>query len=205
MIDYYNLNDNELVSMSREKNEDAINLLHKKYNPLITKKCSKFYKYAKNKGIEYSDLVQECLIGFEESIKNYNLEDNVTFYTFTNICMDRQLMTEIRRLNRDKYKLLNEAIPLETITDEKDNNLIDIIEDNKDNPELGLIDAAEYQELYSKIIDVLTPFEECVFNLKLDNFDYKEIANILDKEPKSIDNAIQRIKGKIKDLEREQS
>lgn len=205
MIDYYDINDNELISMSRENNEDAINLLHQKYKPLITKKCSKFYKYAKNKGIEYSVLFQECLIGFEESIKNYNLEDDVTFYTFTNICMDRQLMTEIRRLNRDKYKLLNEAIPLETIEEDSETNMIDFIEDNKDNPELGLIDAAEYQELYTKIIEVLTPFEECVFNLKIDNFDYKEIALILDKEPKSIDNAIQRIKTKIKDLESKQS
>ena len=202
MIDYYNLNDNELVYLSRENNEDAINLLHKKYKPLITKKCSKFYKYTINKGIEYSDLEQECLIGFEESIKNYNLEDDVTFYTFTNICMDRQLMTEIRKLNREKYRFLNEAIPLEKLEDEEDNNLINFIEDNKDNPELDLIAADEYQELYSKIVSVLTDFEECVFNLKLSNFDYKEIANILDKDPKSIDNAIQRIKTKIKDLER---
>lgn len=200
MIDYYNLNDNELVSMAREHNEDAINLLHQKYSPLVNKKCSKCYKYVQNKGIEYSDLKQECLIGFEESIQNYNLLDSVTFYTFTNICMDRQLMTLIKKLGRDKHRFLNEAIPLEVINDDENNNLIDFIEDNKGNPELGLLDEFEYQELYDKIVKKLTNFETCVFDLKLQNFGYKEIADILDKEPKSIDNAMQRIKNKIREL-----
>lgn len=200
MMDYYNLNDNELVSMAREHNEDAINLLHKKYSPLVNKKCSKCYKYVQNKGIDYSDLKQECLIGFEESILNYNLLDDVTFYTFTNICMDRQLRTLMRKLGRDKHKFLNEAVPLESIDDDDSNNLIGLIGDNKDNPERGLLDRVEYQELYDKIVKVLTDFEISVFDLKLQSFDYREIADILDKDSKSIDNAIQRIKGKIRDI-----
>ena len=126
--------------------------------------------------------------------------DNVTFYTFTNICMDRQLITISKKFDRDKHKFLNEAIPLDTITDDNSNNLINFIEDNKDNPEIGLIEEATYRELYEKITKNLTAFEECVFNLKIQNFSYKEIAEILDKDTKSIDNAIQRIKSKIKDL-----
>lgn len=199
-MNYKLLNDNELISLAKEKNEDAINLLHEKYKPLITKKSNKYYKYVSNKGIELSDLTQECLLGFEESIKDYNPNDNVTFYTFTNICMDRQLLTEIKRLNRDKYKLLNEAIPLETIDTDNDTNLIDFLKNMKDNPEEGLLEEIEYQELYNKITKNLTNLEECVFNLKLQNFNYKEISDILDKDPKSIDNAIQRIKNKIKEL-----
>ena len=199
-MDYTTLNDNELVSLAKEHNEDAINLLHLKYKPLITKKCNKFYKYVKNKGVELSDLTQECLIGFEESIQYFNQLDDVTFYTFTNICMDRQLMTITRKLHRNKDKILNEAIPLETLEPEKDKNLINILEDNTDNPELGLLREAEFQELYDKIAKNLTTLEEYVFNLKLQDFTYKEIADILDKDPKSIDNAMQRIKNKIKEL-----
>ena len=199
-MNYKELNDNELISLVRENNEDALNLLHEKYKPLITKKSNKYYKYVSNKGIELSDLIQECLVGFEESIKDFNPNDNVTFYTFTNICMDRQLLSEIKRLNRDKYKLLNEAIPLESLDTDNDINLIDFLKDNTDNPETGLFEEIEYEELYSKIVKCLTHLEECVFNLKLQNFNYKEIADILDKEPKSIDNAIQRIKTKIKNI-----
>lgn len=199
-MDYQKLNDNELISLAREQNEDAINLLHKKYKPLITKKCSKYYKYVSGKGLELSDLIQECLVGFEESIKDFDANDKVTFYTFTNVCMDRQIMSVIKRVNRDKNKILNNAIPLETIDTENDTNIIDYLKDNTDNPELDLLDELEYQELYEKIINNLTRLEECVFNLKLQNFTYKEMANILDKDIKSIDNAIQRIKIKIKEI-----
>lgn len=198
---YEDLNDYELVSIAQELNEEAINLLHKKYQPLINKKCRKYIKYLHNKGVEISDLIQECTIGFEEAIHNFNPNDDVSFYTFANICMDRQLMSELTKQNRDKYKFLNEALPLETMEDEEeDNNLIDFIQDNSNNPELGLLSNEEFKELYTKISHELTSLEECVFKLKIQGFSYKEIADILDKEEKSIDNAIQRIKVKIKSL-----
>ena len=200
MKNYKDLNDYELVNFAQEHNEDAINLLHEKYRPLINKKCHKYIKYLHNKGIELADLIQECTIGFEEAIQNFNPNDNVSFYTFANVCMDRQLMSELTRQNRDKHKFLNEAIPLETIDEESDINLIDFIQDNSNNPELGLLSNEEFKELYSTISKELTNLEECVFKLKIQGFGYKEIADILDKEEKSIDNAIQRIKVKIKSL-----
>ena len=193
-MDYKELNDNELVSLANENNEEALKILYEKYKPLINKKCNKYYKYISNKGIEISDLIQECLVGFEESIHNFNPLDNVTFYTFTNVCIDRQISTELKKLNRDKYRPLNEAIPLETLDTDND------IKDNTDNPELGLLREVEYQELYNKIAENLTDLEECVFSLRLQNFNYKEIADILDKDIKSIDNAIQRIRTKIKEI-----
>ena len=200
MKSYPDLNDYELVSMAQEYNEDAINALHEKYQPLINKKCHKYIKYLQNKGIELADLIQECTIGFEEAIHNFNPNDNVSFYTFANVCMDRQLMSELTRQNRDKYKFLNEAVPLETIDEESDINLIDFIQDNSHNPEVGLVSNEEFKELYENISKELTSLEECVFKLKLQGFGYKEIADILDKDEKSIDNAIQRIKAKIKSL-----
>lgn len=200
MKSYPDLNDYELVSMAQEYNEDAINALHEKYQPLINKKCHKYIKYLQNKGIELADLIQECTIGFEEAIHNFDPNDNVSFYTFANVCMDRQLMSELTRQNRDKYKFLNEAVPLETIDEESDINLIDFIQDNSHNPEVGLVSNEEFKELYENISKELTSLEECVFKLKLQGFGYKEIADILDKDEKSIDNAIQRIKAKIKSL-----
>lgn len=200
MSRFEELNDYELVSIAQELNEDAINLLHTKYQPLINKKCKKFIKYLHNKGIELADLIQECTIGFEEAIHNFNPHDDVSFYTFANVCMDRQLMSELTRQNRAKYKFLNEAIPLETLEEENDTNLIDLIQDNSNNPELGLLSSEEFKELYTNISKELTALEECVFKLKIQGFGYKEIADILDKDDKSIDNAIQRIKTKIKAL-----
>lgn len=203
---YQDWNDYELVSMAQEHNEDAINSLHEKYQPLIHKKCRKFFKYLQNKGIELSDLIQECTIGFEEAIQKFNPDDNVSFYTFANVCMDRQLMSELTHQNRAKYKFLNEAIPLETIDEENENsNLINFIQDNTNNPEQGLLSNEEFKELYAQISKELTALEEGVFKLKLQGFGYKEIADILDKDEKSIDNAIQRIKVKIKALKKKKA
>ena len=203
MNSYRDWNDYELISLAQEHNEDAVNILHEKYQPLINKKSRKFFKYLQNKGVELSDLIQECTIGFEEAIQNFNSSEDVSFYTFANVCMDRQLMSELTRQNRDKYKFLNEAVPLETINEDNDtSNLIDFIQDNTNNPELGLLFDEEFKELYAKISKQLTELEECVFKLKLQAFSYKEIADILDKDEKSIDNAIQRIKTKIKNMDK---
>ena len=110
------------------------------------------------------------------------------------------MMSEVTRQNREKHKVLNEAVPLETIEDDGDINLIDCIGDNRNNPELGLMLDEDFKELYFKVVSKLTDFEECVFRLKLQNFDYQEIALILDRDSKSIDNAIQRIRLKIKNI-----
>ena len=144
--------------------------------------------------------MQECTIGFEEAVSRFNEQDNTSFYTFVCVCMERQMMTEVRKLNRDKHRALNEAVPLETLDDENDANLIDYIGDNRNNPEKGLLLNEDFKELYLRVVDKLTDFEECVFRLKLQDFDYQEIALIMDRDTKSIDNAIQRIRMKIKDI-----
>ena len=198
MIDYDTLNDYELVDLAQESNEDAINLLHQKYQPIIKQKCRKFVKYLNNKGIELCDLIQEGNIAIEIAIQKFNQADNVSFYTYVNLCIEGRLMSMLRKSNRIKYKILNDAMPLEMDNDET--NLIDIIEDNSYNPELELLTEEKRNELYITISEELTDFEDFVFNLKVQGFNYKEIADILDRDIKSIDNAIQRIKIKIKSI-----
>ena len=199
MIDYKEYNDYELISLAQELNEDAIEILYKKYHPLIYKKSLKYSKLLKEKGIELNDLIQECYIILDYAIKNFNQDNNNIFYTYFNTCLDRNLINQYRKSINNKNRILNESLPLET-SDEEENNLIAIIEDKYNNPDLSLNNYEEYIDLYTKIIDKLTSLEECVFILKIQNFDYKEIASILDKDSKSIDNAIQRIKSKIRHI-----
>ena len=195
----FNYNDYELISLAQEQNEDALEILYQKYQPMISKKSKKFYNLLKGKGIELCDLIQECYIALDYSIKTFNQDKDNMFYTYLNTCLDRQLIDQCRKNLNLKNKLLNESLPLETnIEEENNNDLLNIIEDNTNNPERELFTLEDYLSLQNKIIDKLTPLEECVFLLKIQNFDYKEIANILDKDNKSIDNAIQRIKTKIK-------
>ena len=195
----FNYNDYELISLAQEQNEDALEILYQKYQPMISKKSKKFYNLLKGKGIELCDLIQECYIALDYAIKTFNQDKDNMFYTYLNTCLDRQLIDQYRKNLNLKNKLLNESLPLETTIEEENNNdLLNIIEDNTNNPERELFTEEDYLSLQNKIIDKLTPLEECVFLLKIQNFDYKEIANILDKDNKSIDNAIQRIKIKIR-------
>lgn len=190
-------NDYELVYLAQEQNEDALSIIYKKYEPIIYKKCRKYLNFLK--GVELCDLIQECNIVLLNAIKTYNQDNTTTFYTFINVCIDRHLVNIYRKNLNNKNKILNESIPLDYDFDE-DKNLVDILEDETNNPEVELNNELNTFELYNKIIDKLTDLEECVFILKIQNFDYKEIASILDKDKKSIDNAMQRIKFKIKPL-----
>lgn len=193
------LNDYELVSMAQELNEDAIDLLHKKYRPIIYRKCRKMLKNLHNKGIELADLIQEGNLAIELAIQNFNPIDDVSFYTFVNLCIDRQLMNVLTVSNRNKNRILNEAISLEN-DDDLEMSLIDTIEDNSYHPEQELIIEEQLKDLYQEIMKELTNFESFVFGLRVQEFSYKEIADVLDKDIKSVDNAVQRIKQKIKTI-----
>lgn len=200
MSDYNDYNDYELISLAQELNEDAIDLIYQKYKPIIYQKSLKFHRLLKEKGFELCDLIQECYIALDYAIKTFNQDKNNIFYTYINLCLDRQLIDQYRKTINQKNKILNESIPLESSFEDDNDNLINIIEDTTNNPELELFTQEEYLDLQNKIVDKLTYLEECVFILKLQNFDYKEIAAILDKDSKSIDNAIQRIKTKIREF-----
>ena len=185
-------NDYELVSLAQENNEIAINILHEKYKELINSKSRKVFNYLKNRGLELSDVIQEATIGFEEAINAYNQDDNALFYTFAKLCIERQLKSLIIKQNRDKHKILNEAI---TIDNDEDSNLHNVLSDEI-TPETKLFNKEETTDIYNKIKDSLTEHEDCVFELKIQGFNYKEISDILDIDIKDIYNTISRIRAK---------
>ena len=196
-------NDYELVALAKENNEEAINIIYQKYQPLIHKKARYIYNIIGSKGIELSDIIQEGMIGLEEAINHYNEKDNTLFYTFANLCIDRKMRTLISKVNRDKHKILNEAVSYDT-NDDEEISLLNYIYDKTDNPEYGLISEEEEEELYQKIKSQISDFESTVFDLKIQGFTYKEIASILDKDHKTIDNALSRLKTKIKNILKEE-
>ena len=109
---YKEYNDYELISLAQEQNEDAIEIIYKKYQPLILKKCKRYISYLK--GLDLEDLIQECYIVLDKSIKSFNQDNNNTFYTFINLCLDRYLVNEYKKNNTSTNKILNESISLDT-------------------------------------------------------------------------------------------
>ena len=193
-MEYKDFNDYELLNYIADKNEDANNILIKKYEPLIYKIVLRVLPFCKNNGLDKNDLIQEGMIGLNHAIDKYMEQEDVLFYTYAKTCIERKIISVVLAANRNKNKILNESISY----DNEDNSLINFIKDTGRNPEEKLLDSEYEEDLLNRIRNCLTDMEQQVFELLINGFKYKEIALILGKDEKSIDNAIQRIKNKVK-------
>lgn len=200
-MNYRELNDNEILSYIENDDDEAIKIIYDKYKPLINKIATNlFKKYCKNTSLELSDLIQEGMIALNNAINNYQESKETLFYTYAKTCIERKIISAVITARRQKQKVLNDSISYEININEDGSKLEELIKDVTTNPENILIDIENSKELMEEIENSLTPFELQVLQLKLDGFDYREIASIINKEPKNIDNAIQRIKIKIKKI-----
>lgn len=198
MSKYKNENDNELLYLVSENNEDAKQIFFDKYDNMIRIKALKYKSFTESKGFDYNDLLQEGRLGLTQAMNDYKEQKNVKFQTFANLCIDRQIASFLRNIARDKHKILNESISLDSTTNTIGRPLTELILDDKNiDPELSFIELEEKTELYKKIEDLLTPLEQDVFNLRVQGFTYKEISEFLDITSKAVDGAISRIKNKI--------
>lgn len=199
IMNYRDYNDFELLSYVSDNNEEASEVLFEKYRPLINATANRLYYYCKNTGLEINDLIQEGMLGLNLAINSFDNEKETSFYTYAKKCIERRIISVIVSSRRLKHKFLNESLSFE-INDEVSQSFIHEknLEDNSYNPEEILVNSESFEELIKEVSSHLTEFEIQVFELKLNGFDYKEIAEILDKDTKSIDNALQRIKVKIK-------
>ena len=194
-MNYDEINDYEVLSMVAD-NEDATELLFKKYKPLIVGLAKKIYNNNQNTGFDLNDLIQEGMIGFSTAINTFDENKDTTFFTYAKTCIERRLISLIKSASRLKHQILNESYSVEDLAQDN-KSLENLLEDSTSNPENKIIDDENTNELNRNIQKQLTPLESAVFELKISGFTYREIADILDKDSKSIDNAISRIKTKV--------
>lgn len=194
-MNYDDINDYEVLSMVAD-NEDATELLFKKYKPLIIGLAKKTYGMTQNTGFDLNDLIQEGMIGFSTAINTFDENKDTTFFTYAKTCVERRLISLVKSASRFKHQILNESYSVEDLASDN-KSLENLLEDSTSNPENKLIDDENTKELIKNIQKTLTNLESAVFELKISGFTYKEIAEILDKDSKSIDNAISRIKIKV--------
>ena len=198
---YKDHNDYELLYLVSENNEDAKEIFFDKYKSIVELKAKKLYPYVMNKGYELNDLIQEGMIGLSQAINDYKEQKNVQFSTFASICIERQIMTFVRDVNRQKHKILNDSLSIDSTIDKKGRPLTEIAFDEKNrNPEDSLIELDEEVEMLDITISVLTDKEYEVFELRLQGFSYQEMALLLNTTRKSIDGTISRIKSKISNM-----
>ncbi len=196
-MDYRDYNDYELISYINENNEEANNILIKKYEPLIHSIANRMLKSCPYIGLDESDLVQEGMIGLNHAISYFNEQRDIIFYTYAKACIERKMINTIIAAKRLKHRALNESISLNV--DDEDISFDKILKDEQSNPERIVVDEVETEKLIEAIRLTLTDFELQVFELMLSYFKYGEIAEILDKDKKQVDNAMQRIKNKVRE------
>ena len=199
-MDYRDLNDNELVYLCAENNEDAMNLIVNKYKNCILMILKEYLKEYNIIGVEVADLYQEGLIGLMHAIHSYNPTRDVLFYTYANACIRTSLMSAIRQTFRQKNRILNYSYSLDKIFEDSGDNFYEILKDESYEPNKLLLSSEEENELINKLKSKLSKSELAIFELRLKGLSNGEIATLIDKDTKYIENSLFRIKRKYKEL-----
>lgn len=184
MSDWKEYSDEELIRRLRAGEKQIEEYLLEKYKPFVKSKSRVLYLV----GGDREDLIQEGMIGLFKAIRDFDTENGAYFAAFAKLCIERQLYTAIEAAGRQKNAPLNAYISLS----EEEETLMD------QGIEEAVIEKTSFQQNYEYIQQFLSPMEKEVLELYLEGKDYTEIARILGKTDKSIDNALQRIKAKIR-------
>jgi RNA polymerase sporulation-specific sigma factor len=190
--------DEELVeSVRNDGNDRAIEMLLKRYRHYARAKARSYFL----SGADKDDIVQEGMIGLYKAIRDYQASKNIAFRAFAELCITRQIITAIKTATRQKHQPLNSYVSLSrgyATSDEDDRALVDIlVVDHAPDPADVVISSEEMSVIRSSMGRALSKFETQVMQLYVEGKSYQQIADILGKHSKSIDNALQRIKRKL--------
>lgn len=197
---YKGFTDEELLFKLQKDNEtEVIDYIMEKYKNLVRKHANMLFLI----GGDTDDLIQEGMIGLFKAIREYDFTQNTSFYTFADLCVKRQMYTAIEALNRKKHAPLNTYISLSG-TDQKDKSNEDWLESvyafSSMNPEQIMLDHEHLQLISKQLDEKLSALEKEVLSYHLRGVGYVQIAQLLEKPTKTIDNALQRIKNKVADI-----
>ena len=189
-----------LIQRAQAQDYDAMDALMQRYKGLVRKRARSLFII----GGDQDDLMQEGMIGLFKAIQDYDKSKEAVFSTFAELCISRQLYSAVKSSNRKKNIPLNTYVSIyspvysEQGEETEGSFMVDhSLEAAELSPEEILIDRENVRSLRCKIEECLSAMEKQVFDLYMEGMTYQEIARHLDKEPKSIDNALQRIKSKV--------
>lgn len=199
-MDYKELNDNELIYMCCENNEEAETILIEKYRNCILSILKSYLKEYNIIGVEVADLYQEGLIGLIHAIKTFNNEKDASFYTYANTCIKSNIISAMRQTFRMKNRILNNSCSLDKLVEDTNHSYYDIFKDESNEPNNILLKEEENRELMNSIKSKLSKGELVIFELKLNGLSNGEIADLLNKDKKYVENTMFRINKKYKEI-----
>lgn len=199
--DYKNISDEELIVRLRDGEQAITDYLMDKYKNMVKNKAKSMYIL----GADGEDLIQEGMIGLFKALRDYDIGRDASFATFADLCVSRQMYTAVQAAGRQKHAPLNTYISLYSSTlredEEDDKELVDSLVSQADlSPEEVMIDRENVENLERLIERELSVFEKQVLDLYIIGMSYTQIAKVLGKDEKSTDNALHRIKIKVKKI-----
>ena len=195
---YEAFSDEELIEKLRQGEDDITDYILEKYKPLVRKKTNAMYLI----GGETEDLIQEGMIGLFKAIRDYKPDKDASFYHFAELCINRQLYSALDASNRKKHQPLNSYISLSE-QEHPDAVAAELLVDKESGPEQTVIEQEVWEEYKKRLAQKLSRMENQVLQYYLDGNHYIQIAEMMGKSPKSIDNALQRIRQKIRQMKPE--
>ncbi len=196
---YDEMTDEELIRLLRAGESEISDYMCNKYKNLVRKNAASMYIL----GAEPEDIIQEGMIGLFKAVRDYDPQKDASFYTFAELCISRQIYTAIQAAGRKKHMPLNTYVSLYGDSEEngdKSGSLEEYTGSDVCNPEQVLIDRENVEDIERAIDENLSAFERQVLDLHLTGLKYVQIARILGRDEKSTDNALQRIRSKIKKI-----
>lgn len=191
--------DEELLVRLKNGDREAESELYERYKQTVRSRARTYFLI----GADHEDLVQEGMIGLYRAVLEYDPEKAASFHSFADLCITRQILTAIKRASRKKHGPLNSYVSLNRPVFEKESEvtLLDMVQNLKvSDPEEQYIGQENLEQLQQIIQEQLSDLERKVLGLYLEGRSYREIAELLQKTPKAIDNAIQRVKRKLEPL-----
>ena len=189
------LTDEEIVAFAQNGDDEALTFLLDEYKNFVRSKARSYFLI----GADHEDIVQEGMIGLFKAIRDFKSSRLSSFRAFAELCVKRQIITAIKTATRQKHFPLNSYVSLNKplYDEESDRTLLDVIEGRVTNPEDLYISQEELERIQNEISTTLSPLEQQVLAAFLNGKSYQEIAEMLDRHVKSIDNALQRVKRKL--------
>ena len=196
MWDFTGLSDAEIIAIIHEGNTEALDFLITKYQPFVRLKARSYFLM----GGDREDIIQEGMIGLYKAIRDFKEDRLSSFKAFAELCITRQIITAIKTATRQKHIPLNTSVSLDrpVFDEESDRTLLDVIAGPVlDDPEDLMIRKEDFIRMEEEMNKVLSGLEKQVLALYLEGQSYQEISDGLNRQVKSVDNALQRIKRKL--------
>ena len=190
---YDGLSDERLCELARDGDRDAEELLVSRYNRMVRQLARPYYLA----GGDSDDLIQEGMIGLIYGVREYDGTRPASFRTYAEICIRNRLYTAVRAAARDKHLALNQSVPLEIPFFDSRTTSFGAPLLSQSNPEDLVIGREDLRDTLSGVRKQLSEFEAKILGYYLDGLTIREMAEAVHKSPKSVDNAVQRIRRKI--------